>query len=281
MVENSRFEFGRNWSNYLQKVDEDRIRQAEASVRTTLRCESLTQTRLLDAGSGSGLFSLAAHRLGAEVTSFDLDADSVACTESLKVGAKVEDASWQVLPGSILDRDFLAKLGEFDVVYSWGVLHHTGHMWQGLDNLAGRVAVNGRLLIAIYNDQGFASRVWSLVKQTYHKLPRFLRPCYVVAIGGWGFLCRVAVTFVAMLARVITLRNPLTPLSNWLVERRARGMHSWFDLVDWVGGWPFEVARPCEVFRFLQDRGFELTDMNTTPGHGCNEYVFRRRRDLA
>jgi len=84
-------------------------------------------------------------------------------------------------------------------------------------------------------------------------------------------------TSIAMLVRVVTLRNPLTPLTNWLGNPRQRGMHAWYDLVDWVGGWPFEVARPCEVFRYLRDRGFELTELVTTPGHGCNEYVFHRR----
>lgn len=276
MTENTRFEFGRNWSNYLTTLGEPRIRQAEESVRALLRRDNLEHARFLDAGSGSGLFSLAAHRLGAEITSFDLDAESVACTRRLKEAAGAADERWRIFQGSILDKEFLGTLGEFDVVYSWGVLHHTGQMWEGLDSLARRVTGDGLLVIAIYNDQGFPSRVWHVIKRTYQRLPRFLRPLYVIGVWAWGFLCRATMTVLAMLVRLVTLRNPLTPLTNWIRDRRPRGMHAWYDLVDWVGGWPFEVARPCEVFRFLRDRGFELTELVTTPGHGCNEYVFHR-----
>ena len=277
MTANTRFEFGHNWTKYLESLDEPRIRQAEESVRALLRRDTLEDTRFLDAGSGSGLFSLAARRLGAEITSFDLDAESVACTQRLKEAAGAADEHWCILRGSVLDREFLGKLGEFDIVYSWGVLHHTGQMWEGLQNLALRVTSDGLLVIAIYNDQGFPSRVWHVIKRTYHRLPRFLRPLFVIGVWAWGFFCRVTVTLVAMLIRLITLHNPLTPLTNWIRDRRPRGMHAWYDLVDWVGGWPFEVARPCEVFCFLRDRGFELTELVTTPGHGCNEYVFHRR----
>jgi 2-polyprenyl-6-hydroxyphenyl methylase/3-demethylubiquinone-9 3-methyltransferase len=55
-------------------------------------------------------------------------------------------------------------------------------------------------------------------------------------------------------------------------------MHAWYDLVDWVGGWPFEVAKPEEIFRFFRDRGFTLQELTTCSGHGCNEFVFIRSK---
>ena len=67
-------------------------------------------------------------------------------------------------------------------------------------------------------------------------------------------------------------------LANWINESRTRGMHGWYDLVDWIGGWPFEVARPEEIFRFARDRGFELRELTTSGGHGCNEFMFERRQ---
>ena len=83
-------------------------------------------------------------------------------------------------------------------------------------------------------------------------------------------------TCAASLVRLLLLRNPLVPFTNWFGETQARGMHGWHDLTDWVGGWPFEVARPETVFRYLRDRGFQLQELTTSVGHGCNEFVFVR-----
>ncbi len=100
--------------------------------------------RFLDAGSGSGLFSLAAYRMGAEVMSFDADPDSVACTNRLR--NRFEDPpTWFVREGSLLDKAFLSTLQPADVVYCWGVAHHTGDMWKAIDNLTQLVAPGGLL----------------------------------------------------------------------------------------------------------------------------------------
>lgn len=79
-----RFEFGANWTSFLQTLDSDRIYQAELSLREKLKVTELTGKTFIDIGSGSGLFSLAARRLGGKVFSFDFDPKSVACTRELK-----------------------------------------------------------------------------------------------------------------------------------------------------------------------------------------------------
>jgi len=271
-----RFAFGRNWSRFLSHLSESRIQAAEDSLRRLFGRDDLQGTRFLDAGSGSGLFSLAAIRLGAKVVSFDADADSVACGEELRRRFDVSPSDWTVLPGSLLDRGFMKSLGTFDVVYCWGVAHHTGQMWAAIDNLAEMVSNRGLLTLAIYNDELYVSRIWRGVKRAYQRLPGFLRPLFVALVGAWLFAKRFATTLLAAALRLATLRNPFVPFMNWARESQARGMHAWYDLVDWVGGWPFETARPEEVFRFLRDRGFVLRELTTSPGHGCNEFVFVR-----
>ncbi len=268
-----RFQFGENWRLFLKTLDDDRIEHAVSSMRKMLDVETLAGRTFLDIGSGSGLFSLAARRLGAKVVSFDYDPESVACTETLRERYYPGDPGWSVRVASVLDRSAVAALGQFDVVYSWGVLHHTGSMWEAVENTARAVAGNGRLFIALYNDQGRASVMWRKTKQAYNALPGALR----WLVLGPSFLRLWGPTTV----RDLVKGRPFYTWRNYGKES-ARGMSAWRDVVDWVGGLPFEVAKPEEVFHFLLERGFRLDRLVTCAGgHGCNEFVFTRVADAA
>ena len=169
------FEFGANWREFLTVLTPERIARAESSLAEMLGTPSLTGKRFLDVGCGSGLFSLAARRMGAEVVSFDFDPLSVACAEELKRVHAPDDASWRIAQGSVIDPEFMRSLGTFDVVYSWGVLHHTGSMWAAVDQTCQAVGSHGWLFVALYNDQGPKSAWWASVKRTYNTLPRIFR----------------------------------------------------------------------------------------------------------
>jgi 2-polyprenyl-3-methyl-5-hydroxy-6-metoxy-1,4-benzoquinol methylase len=265
-----RFGFGANWSNYSAIVGEDRIAEAERSLADALGGPgALSGKTFLDIGCGSGLFSLAAIRLGAEqVRSFDYDIDSVATTELLKQRFAADADNWTVSEGNALDRGFVDSLGQFDVVYSWGVLHHTGDMWAAMENAGRAVAPDGLLFISIYNDQGLRSRLWRGVKRIYCALPSSAKTPYVVAV----MLPRELLSLAANIAR----GRPLAYVRSWTQYKRQRGMSRWHDLVDWVGGYPFDVAAAHEVFAAYRNDGFRLERMKTVQGLGCNEFVFRR-----
>ena len=263
-----RFEFGKNWARFLRVLDDDRIGQAERSLREMLGKDRLDGLRFLDIGSGSGLFSLAARRLGAEVRSFDYDPHSVACTLELKARYFADDPHWLVGRGSVLEREFVDSLGTFDIVYSWGVLHHTGAMWTALDHAQRPVAPGGLLFIAIYNDTGSQSGRWKRIKHTYARLPRLLQPPFALAVS--------APEEVKALARSVLAGRPQDYVRSWTGYSRSRGMSHWHDIVDWVGGYPYEYAKPDAIFAFFRQRGFSLEALKMGGGLGCSEYVFSR-----
>lgn len=264
----SRFEFGKNWRRFLSVLDDSRIAEAERSLEQMLGGEAVRGRSFIDVGSGSGLFSLAAMRLGASrVHSLDFDPASVACTAELKRRYFPAAVRWTIERADVLDERHLEALGDWEVVYAWGVLHHTGDMWRAMANVGRLVAPRGLLFISLYNDQGLRSRVWRTIKRTYNRLPPLMRPAFVVAVMG----PREAVAAGVEVARL----RPMAYLQGWSEYKRSRGMSRWHDLVDWVGGYPFEVARPDDVFRFYRDRGFTLVELVTRTA-GCNEYVLVR-----
>jgi len=253
-----RFRFGANWTHFLASIDEERIRLAAESLRSSLGRESLAGLSFLDAGSGSGLSSLAARRLGATVLSFDFDPQSVACTTELQRRYRADDSDWRIETGSVLDTEYMERLGTFDVVYSWGVLHHTGNLQQALENIARRVAENGMLFIALYNDQGWISKYWAAVKRGYN---RGATSKFLLTVAHLSYLCGARIVGRALTGRL----------------RVERGMSLWYDMIDWLGGWPFEVARPNEIVDFYAARGFKVRALTTVGSrHGCNEFVFQR-----
>ncbi len=264
----TRFEFGKNWASFLGTLNDDKIETAVQSLANMLETTSLAGKSFLDIGSGSGLFSLAARRLGARVYSFDYDVNSVGCTQELKRRYYPDDREWVVEQGSVLDSAYIQSLGQFNVVYSWGVLHHTGDMWTALANAAIPVAPQGKLFIAIYNDQGTASVRWTKIKKKYNELPKALR--FTVLWPSF-----VMLSWRPMVRGLFHLR-PFKFMRDY--GKNARGMSYWRDMVDWVGGYPFEVAEPGTLFAFYRDRGFELTRLHTSLGGlGCNELVFQKR----
>ena len=259
----ARFAFGRNWQRFLRKLSDEAIAEAEKSLRTMLGVDDLGSRTFLDIGCGSGLFSLAAVRLGAtRVQSFDYDRDSVACAQELKRRYLPGQDGWTISQGDVLDSAYVAGLGQFDIVYSWGVLHHTGHMWQALDNAAIPVRRGGTLFIALYNDQGRRSRIWRSIKKSYSRGGPLVRGVLIVF-----FACYFGVR--GFISRVFRKRNDAP-------SDRGRGMTYFTDLVDWIGGYPFEVAERDSVCTFFQGRGFELLRLQSVgEGSGNNEYVFR------
>jgi 2-polyprenyl-3-methyl-5-hydroxy-6-metoxy-1,4-benzoquinol methylase len=266
--ETARFEFGENWRRFAQNLDDEQVEAASQSLVTWLGEDSVEGSSFLDIGSGSGLFSLAAVLLGAErVHSLDDDVASVATTGDLK-RCFAPTANWTIEKASALDAGYMESLGRWDVVYAWGVLHHTGAMWTALDLACARVMPGGLLFVSVYNDQGWRSGVWRWLKRLHNRLPPALQAPYTI-------LLMLPMELRSLAVSVVRLR-PSEYLRLWRRQGYGeRGMSRWRDLRDWVGGYPFEVATPEQVFEFCRSRGFTLRRLRTCGGsHGCNQFVF-------
>lgn len=261
------FSFGKNWQNFLKGLTEEKIQEAERSLIEFLGGkENITNKTFVDIGCGSGLFSLAAYRLGAKrVVSVDIDGTSVACAKYLhkKNGSPIH---WNIQTGSALDRDFLISLETFDIVYSWGVLHHTGNMYQALENVALLAHTESKLYIALYNDnQHFlegTSNFWLKAKKIYNRCgnleKRFLQIIYTTY-----YVIGLALNFV----------NPITYIKNY---HSLRGMSFMTDIKDWLGGYPYEYASAEQVTAFFSEQGFNCKKINPARSIGCNEFLLTR-----
>lgn len=263
-----RFEFGENWKEFLEKLNHERIAISQSSILKMLGVSSLSNKSFIDIGSGSGLSSLAAKNLGARVTSFDFDQSSVWCTSELKNRFYKGDKSWEVMQGSVLDKKFLNRFGKFDIVYSWGVLHHTGKMWFAIDNCLCLVKKKGVFFLAIYNDQGIKSRFWWIIKWFYHKLPKILQKPFAYSVDFF-------VKFLILFKYTLKFR-PMIILGPMFNYKQARGMSMLSDIIDWYGGFPYEFANFEYLVDYIQNKGFILQKGVKASSLGCHELVFKK-----
>lgn len=265
-VREERFTFGKNWSDYVAKYySDERLRTAQGHLLEFLKLDNLHGRSFLDIGCGSGLHSLAAWRAGASrVFSFDYDAESVATTKRLWEMTGRPD-NWRIEQGSVLDESYVRSLEPADIVYSWGVLHHTGDMWNAVRLAALPMKREGVFYIALYSKEIYVDPPWQQwldIKRAYNRASALGK-----RLMEWDYAWRATIK-----GDLLSLRNPWRTIAQY---QRERGMSYWTDIRDWLGGWPMEFAGNMEAASYCNGKlGLELIGLRA--GEGNTEFLFRR-----
>lgn len=262
----SHFEFGENWKDYAKSIDHDRIASAVDGLKK-LFPDGLHGKSFTDIGCGSGVHSLAALSLGAaHVTAIDIDENSVETTRSL-LSAHAKGDNWTANIVSIFDIP-ADLIGKFDVVYSWGVLHHTGDMWPAIENATSLVAPGGQFAIAIYAKTPM-DPAWKIEKRIYANAPKLVQ-----------MMIRKTYTGALLAGLALKGRNVGASVSEY---KQHRGMNFHHDIHDWLGGYPYETASAeelqtrIEAMGFTEERSFRMQiKLAGLLGSGCHEHVFRK-----
>lgn len=258
------FSFGENWESFIAgHFSEERARIAREHLMRFLELQTLAGKCFVDVGCGSGLSSLAAFDAGAErIVSFDVDPASVKTTAALR-RLRGDPDNWTVMHGSVLDREFLRKIEPGDIVYSWGVLHHTGSMWEAIENAAALLKPGASLFyIALYvttNQSGY----WTAKKKKYNAASSARKRRMVI----YSALRH------QLLPLVVRGKNPIRYIREY---RNRRGMELMTDVRDWLGGYPCEFSTIPEVMSFCRKK-LDLELINLNPDPGFAEYLFAPR----
>lgn len=256
------FSFGKNWQNFIERyLTPEKIKEAEISLKKFTMLRNFKGRTFLDIGCGSGLFSYVAWHLGAKrIISFDIDSDSIRCCKLMR-GKAGNPENWQIYRGSILNKQFIKKLGQFEIVYAWGVLHHSGKMWQAIENTIKMIKPGGLFYLAIYNKHK-SSEKWQKLKKRYHYASRQMQILMESAYITRFFLMEFS-----------SFRNPLKYIKNYY---SYRGMNWYTDVKDWLGGYPYEFATAEEIFHFCKEFDLDLENLKLNQGTGNNEFLFRK-----
>jgi SAM-dependent methyltransferase len=254
------FNFGKNWKNFSDNaLDSEKVSQAREDFANLLK--NVSGKTFIDIGFGQGLGLLTATSLGLETAGADINP---LCKEVLEKNQSFFPEMKQSIPvvvGSILESSTLFSIHQirtkYDIVHSWGVLHHTGDMQKAIENTASLVNDKGYFILAIYN-RHWSSALWLLIKWIYCHVPSFLQTLLIYLFIPIIFLAKF----------MVTGKNPL---------KKERGMNFFYDVIDWVGGYPYEYASIEEMKNTMQKLGFEM--LKAIPAQvptGCNEFIFRK-----
>lgn len=247
------FKFGKNWKNYSNKITKVNIEDSLRDLKYLLKSLKLKNNlTFIDVGCGSGVHSIAAKKLGFKVTSVDRDKTCIITTKK-NFNKFYNSNKTTIFQDDILNTKVFKK---YDIVYSWGVLHHTGNLWKALNNVKKLVKKNGYLIISLYKKTAF-DRMWVFIKRYYNKFRVFRYFINILFMPFFFYISKKSRSY-------------------------RRGQNWYFDAIDWLGGYPYETMSPEKMkFHFS---GFQMIYISRNKpmkykgffGSECAEFIFKR-----
>jgi 2-polyprenyl-6-hydroxyphenyl methylase/3-demethylubiquinone-9 3-methyltransferase len=237
-VTKRRFAFGKNWLSYTKRsLNGPRLTKAVEAFERLFAGIELKGRSFLDVGFGQGLTTAIAASKGCKVMAIDIDPDNIKALQTTAEALGLDPSLIQVQVASILDESLVARYQDhFDIVHSWGVLHHTGQMETAIANTCRMVRRGGYLIIAIYN-RHWSSPFWKGVKYTYNICPGPIQRLMVLVF------------------------YPIVYTAKWLVTGKDPYEYASID----------QVRQMVEPYGFTAVR-IRPAGVPT----GCNEFIFRR-----
>jgi len=264
----TRFKFGENWSNYSSSVNLEKIELAKKDIIRLVG--DVSNKSVIDIGCGSGIHTVAFIQLGVKsIVSFDYDLKSVETTKKLVKKFCYKKSKYKVFQADILNIDSLSGLNKrkFDIVYSWGVLHHTGSMFEAIISTTKFLKDNGILVLGLYVKTKLCN-FWYYEKKIFNKY-KFLQPL-------------IKLPFLFFLIIGLSLKKRSSPYKIIHDYKKQRGMSIIFDVNDWLGGFPYESIDDNSLLNFLKLKGFKIVrKFNTNSrigffGAACGEWVLKK-----
>ncbi|HEX2957324.1 MAG TPA: class I SAM-dependent methyltransferase [Chitinispirillaceae bacterium] len=261
------FDFGKNWASFSRSaLSTIRIETARNDFNNLFSGIPLKGKTFLDIGFGQGLSLLFANEAGAVTVGNDINPS---CYDAINESARFFNLSSITFPlilGSILENTTIENIQRalerkmlFDIVHSWGVLHHTGGMYDALSKAMNLVARGGYFVIAIYNYH-YTSLLWRFIKLIYCKS----HPCLK------KLMITVFYPLIAAAKFAVTGKNPF---------KKDRGMNFYYDVIDWIGGYPYEYASKQKIINYCEEYGFTcIRCVDADVPTGCNQFVFYKSR---
>ncbi len=261
------FDFGKNWQDFsFQALTQEKVIQTKESFQHLIDDMDLRGKSFLDIGFGQGLSLLTACEKGALAVGTDINEKCLDVFQHNKqyFPRTTNNVDVPIVIGSILDPKVVDQLhaaspglSGYDIVHSWGVLHHTGNMKKAIQHTASLVNADGCLVLAIYN-RHWSSPLWKQIKRFYCMTPPPAQNLIISLFYPIIYLAKYAVTG----------KDP---------KKKMRGMDFYYDVIDWVGGYPYEYATRSELESMTTGLGFRLVKcIPSEVPTGCNEFIFQK-----
>ncbi len=238
------------WTEYIPEY--------EASEKHWLLFYSPEEVKgktVLDAGCGTGVFSIIFARNGAaKVTGIDISPGSLGTARGLKEKFGLANAEFQ--QQDMLHLSF--RDASFDIVWAWGTVHHTTDPLGAITELIRVLKPGGSLFLAIYK-QTSVTWIHEIIRKTMIRTPRW----------SWNVLAKAGAFM-------------LTPVV-FLFKRRQKSRKG-EKLSELILDWYFVPIRhyytPEEIRVFLERKKFRIEKYLAHSGrfNSSSNFIYKARK---